>query len=99
MVPIARRCQLMAERRNTQQRRPVSARDTSRQVNARAKQVSPQARTVAAKAAFLEAFRTVGIISPAAAASGIARQTVYVWQELDDDFNAAFSAAREEAID
>lgn len=72
--------------------------DTSRQPYARTK-LRPQVRTAGKKAAFLAAFREHGVVGPAAVTARIARQTVYVWQEHDEAFAAAFNAAREEAID
>lgn len=74
--------------------------DSPRQVNTRARRrQTPRVITRVAKARFLESFRVVGIIGPAAAAAGVARQTIYRWQEHDDVFSAAFNLAREEALD
>jgi hypothetical protein len=72
-------------------RRPA---DSRRQVNAH----RPTSSALA-KQAFLAEFRLHGIVAPAARAAGIARQTVYEWQEHDPEFAVALNLAREEAID
>lgn len=52
-----------------------------------------------AKKLFLDAFREVGIIKSAAKVAGVARSTVYRWQEEDDQFAAAFREAEIEATE
>lgn len=51
------------------------------------------------KAAFLKAYRLVGIIGPAAEATGIARQTHYKWLETDPEYKAEFKTAHNDAMD
>ena len=51
------------------------------------------------KKAFLESFARIGIVSTAAVEAGIARRTVYSWQEVDDEFAAAFRQAEIEATE
>jgi hypothetical protein len=50
-------------------------------------------QTARARERFLEAYAQCGHISRAAEAAGIARATVYVWQEHDPEFAAAFREA------
>lgn len=51
-------------------------------------------QTVRLKRRFLEAFRRTGNITQACGAVGLTRrQTVYEWQELDDQFAAGFREA------
>lgn len=45
------------------------------------------------KAAFLEHFALTGNVTRAAQAAGVARRTVYVWQERDLAFSLAFNEA------
>jgi hypothetical protein len=51
------------------------------------------------KKAFLDAYRDTGNIRLACAASGVARSTVYKWQEHDAEFSAAFGVAQVEAVE
>lgn len=51
------------------------------------------------KKRFLEHFAEYGNVTAAAKAAGIERNTVYVWQERDDAFVAAFREAEIKATD
>lgn len=51
------------------------------------------------KAKFLEHFAVYGNVTAAAKAAGIERNTVYVWQERDDEFVAAFREAEIKATE
>jgi hypothetical protein len=51
------------------------------------------------KKAFLDSFKMTGNISESADASGIARSTVYRWQEQDDEFAAGFREAEIKATE
>lgn len=51
------------------------------------------------KAAFLEAFAESGNVSHAAREAGCGRASVYVWQEHDEAFLAAFRDAEIRAVD
>lgn len=51
------------------------------------------------KRAFLEHFRVYGNVTGATRAVGIERSTVYKWQEIDDQFVAAFREAEIEATE
>jgi hypothetical protein len=55
--------------------------------------------TLRRKKAFLDAFRRCGVVTYAAGRAGIARKTVYAWQEQDADFLAAFREAAVEAVE
>lgn len=48
---------------------------------------------------FLEALAQTGIITDAAQAAGVARETYYYWAEHDDAFATAAAAAKEMAAD
>lgn len=55
--------------------------------------MATRAQLAQQKKAFLEAFRRCGIITRACEASGVARRTVYSWQEHDEHFLADFHEA------
>src|SRR4051812_12683401 len=54
---------------------------------------------IAIKQAFLDSFRTLGVVSRAATDAGVSRQTVYAWRKQDQDFHAAFTEAEEDSRD
>jgi hypothetical protein len=56
--------------------------------------VGTTVQTVQRKKAFLAAYAVTGIITHACEASGVPRQTMYDWQEHDDEFAAAFVQAQ-----
>jgi hypothetical protein len=57
------------------------------------------ARTVAAQAAFLQAFAERGTVTAACLASRVGRRTVYDWIAHDERFARDFDAARQAAAD
>lgn len=57
------------------------------------------AATAARKSAFLDAFRTIGIIKHAAEKVGLNRRTVTAWRYKDPAFEIAFIEADQDASD
>ena len=55
--------------------------------------------TQAKKAAFLDAFATMGTITHAATAAGITRRLHYVWMDNDPEYVTAFREAEQKAIE
>lgn len=62
-------------------------------------EVATNRQTLHLKADFLESFAQTGNVSASCRAAGIHRSTVYQWQEIDDQFAAAFRQAEIEAVD
>lgn len=55
--------------------------------------------TVAKKAAFVAAFRELGVVSYAARVAGIARETAHRWRREDEEFAQRFAEAHADATD
>ena len=72
---------------------------TSKATRRRSGQHIGAEETPAAQAAFLEAFRAIGIIRAAADKAGISRRLVYDWRESDPAFASAFELAEHDAND
>lgn len=53
----------------------------------------------AAKAAFLEAYAELGVVTAACKQVGVGRQTMYEWQEHDEEFALRWNQARAAADD
>jgi hypothetical protein len=51
------------------------------------------------KAAFLEAYRVVGVISQACEATGVGRRTHYEWMRTDPDYAEQFAETHEAVVD
>lgn len=60
---------------------------------------TPVADVPATKAAFLKAYSELGVVTHAAAAAGVSRQTIYQWQEHDEAFGLLMNQSRGEADD
>lgn len=60
---------------------------------------APRPETVAKKAAFLAAYREMGVVPYAARVAGIARETAHRWRREDEAFSRQFAEARVDAVD
>lgn len=61
--------------------------------------MSDDTKTQQKKDAFIQAYAELGTITHAARQAGIARKTVYRWQQADEDFALAMHDCREQVTD
>jgi hypothetical protein len=80
-------------------RRAPPATITSHSASPKKAPQTPRPETVAKKAAFLAAYREMGVVSYAARTARIARETAHRWRREDETFAQQFAEARADAAD